>query len=250
MKQTRGSMSSRPVNRAPNRHRRGPAGPLALALFAAAVAAIFFVAPVEQSMGLAQKIVYIHVAMAWLALAGFVGVAAAGGMYLMRRDLRFDHWALAAAELGWLCCTMTLATGSLWAHEAWGVWWTWDPRLTTAAILWAIYAGYHVLRANVDGSHQCARVAAVLAVVGVLDVPLVVMATRWFRGIHPVSPEMEPPMRIVLLLSVLGFTALFAVLLVHRRRQIELEARLDELALRTETNPEAALAADLSEPTA
>lgn len=203
-------------------------------LVAAALAAIFFVAPTERTMGVAQKIVYLHVAVAWLGLVGFILVAVTGLGYLVRRNLAWDRWSLAAAELGWMCCGLTLVTGSLWAHEAWGTWWTWEPRLTAAFILWAIYSGYLILRASVEDPHQKARVAAVLAIVGVLDVPLVVMATRWFRGIHPVSPEMEPSMHGVLLLSVVAMTALFAVLVVRRGRQLRLEAAVEAIEDRME----------------
>jgi len=205
-----------------------------------ALVAILFLTPTERTMGPAQRVLYVHVAMAWLALVGFLLVAAAGAVYLVRRDLGWDHWAAAAAELGWLCCGLTLASGSLWAREAWGTWWTWDPRLTTSFILWGIYSGYLVLRASVEEPHQRARVAAVLAVVGVVDVPLVAMATRWFRGIHPVAPQMEPSMRIVLLVSVVGFTALFADLLAFRREQIRQEAILLAMEQQTEAdNPDA-----------
>ena len=113
------------------------AGALSTALAAAAVlaaVAAVFLAPTEASMGDAQRIVYIHVAVAWLGLLGYVVMAAAGAMYLVRRDLAWDHWALAAAELGWLSCGLTLLTGSLWAHAAWNTWWTWDPRLTASLI--------------------------------------------------------------------------------------------------------------------
>ncbi len=191
-----------------------------------AILAIGFVAPTEATMGHAQRIVYLHVAVAWVGLAG-LGIAAVAGVgYLLQRRLDWDHWAQAAAELGWLACSLTLITGSLWARQAWGTWWTWDPRLTTALILWMIYSGYLVVRAGLDDPHRRARVAAVLALVGALDVPLVVMATRWFRGIHPTSPAMEPRMRAVLWLSAAGFTALFSALWVRRRDQLRLEHRL------------------------
>jgi heme exporter protein C len=142
--------------------------------------------------------------------------------------LAWDHWAQAAAELGWLSNTLTLITGSFWAHFAWGVWWTWDPRLTAALILWTIYCGYLLVRGGQDDPHRRARVAAVVAVVGALDVPLVVMATRWFRGVHPVAPQMESSMRLVLLLSVLGFSAFFSLLLVRRRAQLQLQQQVVE----------------------
>jgi heme exporter protein C len=202
---------------------------LAMALLAGALAAIFLVAPRESTMGDAQRILYVHVAVAWNALLGMLITAVAGILYLLRRKLAWDHWAQAAAELGWLANSLTLITGSLWAHSAWGVWWTWDPRLTAALILWTIYCGYLLIRSGQDDPHRRARIAAVVAVVGLLDVPLVVMATRWFRGVHPVAPQMEPTMRLVLLLSAVGFTAFFGLLLARRRGQLRLEQQVVEL---------------------
>ena len=198
------------------------------------IAAVIGLAPTEATMGHSQRVLYVHVSVAWLALVGFIVVAATGLLYLLRRDLWWDRWAQAAAELGWLCACLTLMTGSLWAHSAWGTWWTWDPRLITSFILWALYGGYLVSRGNLDDPHCRARVAAVLAIVGVLDVPLVIMATRWFRAIHPVSPTMEPSMRLVLLLTVAGFTAFTTLLVVCRRNQLQLENLLGELERATD----------------
>ncbi len=193
------------------------------ALLVAAVLAIFCFAPTEQTMGHSQRIVYVHVPMAWLGLLGFMVMAASGIGYLARRKLACDHWLQTCGELGWLCSSLTLATGSLWAHEAWGTWWEWDPRLTTSFILWCIYSAVLMTRASIEDPHQRARVSAVLAVLGTLDIPLVVMATRWFRGMHPVSPEMDPSMRITLLFSLVAFTTLFGWLATRRRVQVGLE---------------------------
>ena len=148
-------------------------------------------------------------------------------MYLCTRNRSWDQWSQAAAELGWLCCGLTLVTGSLWAHAAWGTWWTWDPRLTSAFILWMIYSGYLILRAQLDDPHRRGRLSAVFAIIGALDVPLVIVAAYWFRGIHPATAAMEPAMRMVLWLSVAGFTALFGVLLACRRSQLQLQALLE-----------------------
>jgi heme exporter protein C len=198
-------------------------------LVTVAIVAIFLVAPTEETMGDAQRIVYIHVSVAWMGLASFVFMATTGGLYLARRNLAWDHWSQAALEIGWLCCSLTLATGSLWAHSAWNTWWTWDPRLTTAFVLWAMYSAALVLRSGVDDPHRRARIGAVVAIIGALDVPLVVMATRWFRGIHPKSPHMEPAMQLVLLVSVVCFTVFFTTLLFLRRRQLQLADALEEL---------------------
>ena len=201
----------------------------ATGLLAAGILAACLIAPTEATMGHVQRILYVHVAVAWFALLSFVVMAATGLMYLVRRQLKWDHWSQAAGKLGWLCSSLTLLTGSFWAHEAWGTWWTWDPRLTTAFVLWAIYSGYLIVRAGLEDPHRRARLSAVVAILGLLDVPLVILATRWFRGVHPVSPEMEPAMRIILLLCVLGFSAFFALLLGRRRLQLDQEDRLASL---------------------
>ncbi len=187
-------------------------------------------APTEATMGQAQRIMYVHVAVAWSALICYILVAASGVTYLLRRDLTWDHWAQASAELGWLCSCLTLATGSIWARSAWGTWWTWDPRLLTSFILWSILGGYLISRASLDDLHLRARLSAVLAIIGLLDIPLVLMATRWFRAMHPVAPTLAPPMRLTLILAVACFAALVAKLIQLRRNQIDLEVRLTRLS--------------------
>ena len=204
---------------------------LAATLFVAALllvahVMIFFVAPREVTMGDVQRIVYLHVSVAWCGLAGCLTMGLTGAAFLLRRTLRWDHWSQAAAEIGWLCTTLTLATGSLWAHEAWNTWWTWEPRLTSSLVLWMLFAGCLLVRSSIDDPQRRARISAVLAVLTLADVPLVVMATRWFRGVHPVTPEMDPRMRMVLLVSVLSYTALFAALIIVRRRQLEYAAEV------------------------
>jgi heme exporter protein C len=206
----------------------------AAGLLAAGILAACCFAPTESTMGHAQRIVYVHVPVAWLGLLGFLVMAGSGVAYLARRDLRWDHWFQAAGEIGWLCCGLTLVTGSLWAHEAWGTWWEWDPRLTAAFVLWAIYSGILMVRSGLEDPHHRARIGAVLAILGALDVPLVVMATRWFRGLHPVSPEMIPSMRMALLTCVVGFSAFFAWLACRRREQSALESLAAELQRQAE----------------
>jgi heme exporter protein C len=194
---------------------------LAAILMSVAMVAIFCFAPVERTMGEVQRIFYVHVAVAWSGLAALIVSAMMGAIYLFRRDLAWDHWSQAAAELGWLGCALALITGSLWARAAWGIWWTWDPRLTTTFILWLIYTGYFLVRNSFEDAHRQARMGAVLTILGMLDLPLVFMATRWFRGIHPVSPGMEPAMRAVLIISLVGFTAVFGMLLLFRKNQLQ-----------------------------
>ena len=190
------------------------------------VALIFCFAPTEVTMGEVQRIVYLHVSVAWCGLASGIAMAVCGCIYLIRRRLAWDHWAQAFGEIGWLCTTLTLLTGSLWAHEAWNTWWTWEPRLTSALVLWMVYASIFLVRSGIEDPAQRARVGAVLALIGACDIPMVIMATRWFRGVHPVTPEMEPRMRLVLLVSVISFTSLFTMLVILRRRQLELLRRI------------------------
>ena len=205
------------------------AGALVACLVFASVLMIFFVAPTEATMGDVQRIVYFHVPVAWCGLAGCLAMGFCGAMYLVRRRLEWDFWSQSAGEVGWLCETLTLITGSAWAHEAWGTWWTWEPRLTLSLVLWMIYAGILLVRSSIEDPHRRARISGVLTMIGMCDVPLVLMATRWFRGVHPVTPEMDPRMRLVLLASVISFTALFAYLAAQRRRQLELSERAMQL---------------------
>jgi len=199
---------------------------LAAGLLTTAMLAAGFLAPTEATMGHAQRILYLHVPVAWASLLCMVIMAGTGLLYLLRRNLAWDHWSRASSELGWLVCSLTLLSGSLWARAAWGTWWTWEPRLTTAFILWAIYSGYLIVRSSLDDRHHAARLGAVLAIIGAADLPMVVMATRWFRGIHPASPEMNPTMRILLLANVAVFSALIVWLLVQRRAQLRMEMQL------------------------
>ncbi len=110
--------------------------------------------PTEQTMGDAQRVMYVHISVAWLALMGFIAMSACGLGYLLSRNLWWDQWSQAISEVGWLCSTLTLVTGSLWAHAAWGTWWTWDPRLVTSFILWAFYSGNLILRSGLEDAHQ------------------------------------------------------------------------------------------------
>jgi len=188
-------------------------------------------APTEQSMGPVQRILYIHVSVAWSGLLGFALMGVCAMLYLFHRNLAWDQWSQAANEVGWLCSSLTLLTGSFWAHAAWGTWWTWDPRLTSSLLLWALYTGCLIVRGSIHESHLRARITSSLAILGLLDLPLVIMATRWFRGMHPVAPEMEPMMLLTLLWNLVGFSLFFGLLLTRRRRQLQAEGLLGELEL-------------------
>ncbi|HLN32548.1 MAG TPA: cytochrome c biogenesis protein CcsA [Gemmataceae bacterium] len=199
---------------------------LVFSLLAGAILMIFLYAPTEATMGHAQRILYLHVSVTWCGLAACLAMGACSAAYMMSRNLVWDYWSQASTEVGCLCFTITLASGSLWAHEAWGVWWTWEARLTSALVLWLMLAGICLARASVDDLQSRARIGAVLAVLAICDLPILIMATRWFRGVHPIAPQMDPRMRIVLLGAMLGFTAFFALLTRQRRSQIDLAARV------------------------
>src|SRR3954452_4604773 len=151
----------------------------------AALYAIFLYAPAERVMGDVQRIMYVHVSLAWLSYLAFFVVFVCSIAYLWRRDERWDAVARASAEIGVVLTTLFIISGALWGRPVWGTWWTWDPRLTTTAILWFIYVAYLMLRAYVPEVPKAARYAAVVGIVGFLDVPIVHMSVTWWRALHP-----------------------------------------------------------------
>ena len=180
--------------------------PLLLVLLGGAALAvcqwlIFFYAPVEAQLGLMQKVFYTHLPLAWWALISFLVVFVASIVYLIRRSPAADRVCAAAAEVGVLLAGLALVTGMIWARRSWGVWWTWDPRLTTTLVMWFIYAGYLVLR-GLDLPPQRKRmICAVVGVVAFLDVPLVFLSARLWRSIHPAvfaskGGGLEPEMKL------------------------------------------------------
>jgi len=189
---------------------------------------IFKVAPTERIMGDVQRIFYLHVPLAISAYAGFTIVFIASIMFLWRKDLFWDTVAYTAAEIGVLFSTLVIITGSFWARPVWNVWWTWDPRLLTMFILWFIYVGYFILRKGIPERLKKARYSAVLGIIGFMDVPIVRLATKWWRSVHPrLKSEgggLDPVMLKVLLFSMLTFM-LFAVFLFLFRYSM---ARLEE----------------------
>jgi heme exporter protein C len=184
---------------------------------------VFIFAPTEETMGDVQRIFYFHVASAWVGLAAFFVVFVAGIAYLRTYRLRWDMLALSSAEIGVVFISMALITGSLWARPTWNTWWTWDPRLTTSAILWTIYVVYLMLRGAVDEPLQRARLAAVFGIIGFIDVPIVFMAIRWWRTIHPVifrsqGFDLSGRMLTAFVVCLVSFTLLYVTLALQRFR--------------------------------
>ena len=183
------------------------------------------VAPPETIEGDVQRLLYLHFPSIMAAYGAFAVVFVASLVVLFRGDMRWDAVARGAATVGVLFTGLTLATGALWGKPVWGVFWTWDARLTSTLVLFLIYAAYLLARAMADElDEQAARFAAVFAVIGALDIPLIMMSVRWWRTLHPQPivmrgldrPALPPEMLFVLLVAFLGIGALAVWLAVLR----------------------------------
>ena len=212
---------------------------LALATLVVMLAAIYMVfvyVPTDKVQGIVQRIFYFHVPLAIMTFVAFGTVAVASIVFLWRGTRTWDRVAHAAAEIGMLFCTMVLITGPIWARPVWGTWWTWDARLTTTLILWLIYAAYLMLR-SVSGGDQGARYAAVLGVVGAVDIPIINRSVYWWRTIHPAvlvtreggSGLADPRMQVTLGICFLAFFLLFLWLLWVRNENMRLGDDLESL---------------------
>ena len=185
-------------------------------------------APIEQSMGEVQRIFYYHAPSAWTAFLLFTVNFVASVVYLIRRSIKADILALVTAEVGVVFCTVVLVTGPLWARPVWGIWWTWEVRLTSTLVLWLIYVSYLMLR-RFSSSGQTPLMAAVLAVFGALDVPLVYFSIWFFRTQHPQpviggGGSIDPKMLQVALINWAAFLC-FAGLVCWSRYRLELLQR-------------------------
>src|SRR6476620_3273966 len=186
------------------------------------------VAPKELTMGDVQRIFYYHVPSAWTAFILFFINFIASVWYLIKRTETADIVALVSAEVGVVFCTVVLVTGPLWARPVWGIWWTWDVRLTSTLVLWLIYISYLMLR-RFSTSGQTPVLAAALAVFGALDVPLVYFSIWIFRTQHPQpviggGGSIDPKMLRVLLINWLAFLC-FAALVCWSRYRLEILRR-------------------------
>jgi heme exporter protein C len=162
-------------------------GLIALCALIAAQTVAIVTSPPERDMGHLQKILYVHVPVAQNAFLAFLVVAIASLLYIWKGKDDFDLLAAAAAEVGFLFTGLTLILGSLWGRPTWGVWWAWDPRLTTTAVLFVIFAGYFALRGFVDDRDRRAQWSAAVGIIGALNVPIVYMSVRWWRTLHQIQ---------------------------------------------------------------
>lgn len=200
-----------------------------------------WVAPPDAVQGDAQRVMYLHVPAAWLAYLAFFVTTAASALYLWprTRSAVWDHVAGASAELGVLFTGLTLVLGSVWARPVWGVWWTWDARLVSTAVLFFLYLGYLALRRIPGGAEARGKRAAIAALIAFVDVPIVHFSVEWWRTLHQqatvFNPELdaqiEGVMALTLWLGVLAFTVLYVYLLDRRYRLSVLEEDLEDREL-------------------
>jgi heme exporter protein C len=187
-------------------------------------------APTDAVQGDVYRVIYVHVPTAWLAYLAFVVVFLASVGWLWTRRPWFDALAVASAEIGVLFTGLFIVAGSIWAKPTWGVWWTWDPRLVTTAIMFLMYLGYLLLRSLSSDFERRATRAAVLGVIAVVDIPIVHLSVLWMNSIHQLptvarigaGPALDASMGMTLGIAVLAFTLVYFALLVER---MELERR-------------------------
>lgn len=206
-------------------------GIAALALFLVGSFVGLFVVPADGMQGDIQRLMYVHVPAAWLAFLSFFVVFLMSVLYLIQRDLRWDRVAQSSAEIGVVFTVLTLALGSMWGKPTWGVWWTWDPRLTTTAIMLAIYVGYLAIRSFADDPDKRARWAAIVGIIGFANVPIVYLSVIWWRTLHqpPSSPRsVSPEILWTLMFNLAAFTVIYVYLMMRRVRLAKLEGELEQ----------------------
>jgi heme exporter protein C len=191
------------------------------------------VVPPDANQGDVQRLMYVHVPAAWLAFMSFGVVFVASIAYLRTGQIRWDRVAVSSAEIGVVFCALTIALGSLWGRPVWGAWWTWDPRLTTTAVLLLIYLGYLSLRQVADSPARRAHWSAAVGVVGFVDVPIAHMSVVWWRSLHqeatvvrPGAPTMAGSMLATLIFATVSFSLAYTYLMAVRTRVGRIEDRV------------------------
>jgi len=205
---------------------------------------VFFYAPVEQLMGQVQKVFYFHVATAWVGMLGFMVAGVAGIFYLRTDKEKWDIAGLGAVEISLVFFLVAIILGSIWARPIWNTWWTWEPRLTSAAIVELIYAAYFLLRSGLDDPDKRARFSAIYAIFGFISVPITFVSIRLLRTIHPVvignaeaasqgGFNMDDPMKTAFFFSLAAFSVFFVDLLWHRIRLGKLQSDVNTLRVQS-----------------
>lgn len=204
---------------------------LAYLLLGAGTYLAFAEAPEEAYQGQLYRLIYIHVPCAWMTFLAYTGMAVTSALYLWKRQDRWDRLASSSAEAGLVFNAITLLTGAIWGKPVWGVWWTWDARLTTTLILLFIFLGYMLLRAFSEDPERRARFSAVYALIGFFDIPLIHFSVKWWRTLHQgasFGPGTEglvgKPIMILVLLNFHAFILLYASWMVRRTASLKKEA--------------------------
>ena len=192
---------------------------LGLALMMAALYMVFIYVPTEKHTGIVQRIFYFHVSIAWVGFLAFLVTFVGSILYLRTRALKWDNIAHASAEAGVIFTTLILITGPIWAKPVWGIWWTWDARLTTSLVLWLIYIAYLLVRSFATEPERGARFSAVIGIIGFIDVPIVFVTVNLWRTQHPTPIIFEggltSSMLSTLLVSIAAFTILYVLLTIQ-----------------------------------
>jgi heme exporter protein C len=206
---------------------------LGLALMIAALYMVFIYVPTEEHSGIIQRIFYFHVPVAWVAFLAFFITFIFSILYLWKRETKWDAIAHASAEVGVLFTTLVLITGPIWAKPVWGIWWTWDARLTTSLVLWLIYIAYLLVRSFATESARGARYGAVVGIVGFIDVPVVFIAVSLWRTQHPTAIVFEggltTPMLMTLIVCVAAFTVLYVLLTIQSANLKAMQVKIERL---------------------
>ena len=206
-------------------------------LMAVSLYAVFIYAPIERTQGIPQKIFYFHVPLAWDAYLAFFCTLLGSIGYLKTSKQGWDVLATAAAEIGVVFTSLVLISGSIWGKTIWGAWWAWDARLTSTLVMWFIYVAYIMLRSSLGRTDKAARYAAVLGIVGFIDVPIVHMSVTWWRTLHPqptianpAGPTLPGSMLAAFFVCLVTFTLLYVYLLRERMSVEYLRREVDSIA--------------------
>jgi heme exporter protein C len=220
------------------KRRHGVLGLLALAFIVAGLYYGLVKAPPDAYQGDVQRIMYLHIPSILTAYLSFFIVFVGSCLYLWKRERRDDILARSAAEIGVLFTALTIVEGSIWGRPTWGVWWTWDARLTLTAVLLMIFAGYLMLRSLIEDEERGAVAGAILGIIGFLDIPLIHMSVYWWRTLHQppsiLRPDkapwenIHPAMLIALAINFAAFMLFYFYLLGLRIRVGEREARVQQ----------------------
>lgn len=197
---------------------------------------ILLVVPDEANQGSVFRILYFHLPSILASFSGFFVALVCSVIYLVKKDLRFDAVAAAVTEVSFAMSTIVLATGSIWGRRTWGIWWTWDARLTSMLVCWLLYAGYLMLRRAVEETTTRARLSAALSIFAFADVYIVWKSIEWWRTQHPApvlsirnGGGMAPGMETPLYLNMLCFVLISAMLVMIRMRQERVRTEIEAL---------------------